>query len=1075
MLSRSTIDAVNDLDLVQAISKFVPDLKKSGASYKAKSPFTEEKSPSFTVSPSKGCWKCFSTGKGGANAISFVMQKFNMTYPEAVKELASIFGIAVEFDDSARSKEYQEKAEKIKTLTEVNQAALEFFTSEENLRLIPVDKMRAKPETYEKFALGFAPDSWDALLKHLKAQGFSEELIIQAGLAKKNEKGKVFDFFRGRIMFPIFTDSSKLIGFSGRNILEAAAGKTIPKILNTAETEAYSKGNSLLGIHLAKQSMREMGFAVKVEGNFDVTSLHEIGLTNTVAPLGTAFTVDQMDLIRKYCDTLMLFLDNDKAGLNSIKKDTIACLENSLKVYLYIPEAQGMDPDDLVRTYQPSEYKELKSQILESKMDAVEYLVQQIYSEAKTTIEKNNAEIQAAEILAVIPDAQLRNSYVKLFAKEYKLDRKTVEEKVKVNLAQKAAQNQDEVDGFVLPRHLSKDEIQDFSEFGFYKEEDPKKIGYYFPRGNSFKDFERVTNFIIKPVFQVGSKDDSDRIIEIQNPHKKTIIEIKNKQWLSLQGFREAVANHGNFWFKGSAFQHQNFYIKYMSKFLYCQPLTTLGWQPDNKFYAFADGIAYDKNFKRIDEYGLIEKNGEKYFLPAFSKINTVFKNDQDDYVADRYLKYNFNEEVNYNLWSKQIQKVYGNNGVITSLYMIACCFRDVIYQSTNVFPLLFFVGQPQTGKSTCARSLSRVFCYNQPEFNLNSGTVNGFQRRISRVRNSFVWLDEYTNDLDDKRFQALKSLFDGVGAEKAIMSNDNRTKQVLINSGAGISGQHYPTRDENSLLLRTILLEFTKKQEEFTQEEVDEYNILNSWQKKGLSNLILEVISWRDYFEDQWQTEFDEVSRKMKIELAAISYEGRTLQSLSILVTVLKIMGPKIDIPMDYQETFELCKEWIINQSSIASDTNILNSFWKMLEFLSFDGILKNNEDYKVVNCSSIKVRGKDDQDHTITFPQNKNVLFIRFQRVYPKYAEYHRKQTGENGHAETSLKSYMKSDKKSFIGNVKTVDFENGKTSAYAFDFDKLNLSLKDVVTGSFTPAAEKFFTPAIVNANKEDDTPF
>lgn len=1075
MLSRSTIDAVNDLDLVQVIAKFVPDLKKAGASYKAKSPFTEEKSPSFTVSPSKGCWKCFSTGKGGANAISFVMQKFNMTYPEAVKELASTFGIAVEFDVSARSKEYQEKAEKIKTLTEVNQAALEFFTSEENLRLIPVDKMRAKPETYEKFALGFAPDSWDALLKHLKAEGFSEELIIQAGLAKKNEKGKVFDFFRGRIMFPIFTDSNKLIGFSGRNILEAPAGKTIPKILNTAETEAYSKGNSLLGIHLAKQSMREMGFAVKVEGNFDVTSLHEIGLTNTVAPLGTAFTVDQMDLIRKYCDTLMLFVDNDKAGLNSIKKDTIACLENSLKVYLFIPYQEGMDPDDLVRSIQPSDFKQLKKEIIDQKMDAVEYLVQQIYSEAKTTIEKNNAEIQAAEILAVIPDAQLRNSYVKLFAKEYKLDRKTVEEKVKVNLAQKAAQNQDEVDGFVLPRHLSKDEIQDFSEFGFYKEEDPKKIGYYFPRGNSFKDFERVTNFIIKPVFQVGSKDDSDRIIEIQNPHKKTIIEIKNKQWLSLQGFREAVANNGNFWFKGSAFQHQNFYIKYMSKFLYCQPLTTLGWQPDNKFYAFADGIAYDKNFKRIDEYGLIEKNGEKYFLPAFSKINTVFKNDQDDYVADRYLKYNFNEEVNYNLWSKQIQKVYGNNGVITSLYMIACCFRDVIYQSTNVFPLLFFVGQPQTGKSTCARSLSRVFCFNQPEFNLNSGTVNGFQRRISRVRNSFVWLDEYTNALDDKRFQALKSLFDGVGAEKAIMSNDNRTKQVLINSGAGISGQHYPTRDENSLLLRTVLLEFTKKQEEFTQEEVDEYNILNAWQKKGLSNLILEVISWRDYFEDQWQTEFDEVSRKMKIDLAAISYEGRTLQSLSILVTVLKIMGSKIDIPMDYKETFELCKEWIINQSSIASDTNILNSFWKMLEFLSFDNILKNNEDYKVVNCSSIDVRGKDDQVHTITFPQNKNVLFIRFQRVYPKYAEYHRKQTGENGHPETSLKSYMKSDKKSFLGNVKTVNFENGKTSAYAFDFDKLNLSLKDVAIGAFSPAVETHYTPAIVNANKEDDTPF
>lgn len=1070
MLSRATIDAVNDLDLVQVIGQYV-ELKKNGASYKAKSPFQEEKSASFNVSPSKGCWKCFSSGKGGASGISFVMEKEGMSYPEAIKDIAAKNGIPIEFDDSERSIKYQEKQEKAKSIIEVNQLALEFFTSEENLKLIPLEKARAKSDVYEQFSLGYAPDSWDSLLKFLISKGVSEELAIKSSLVTKYEKGKAYDFFRGRIMFPIFTESGKVIGFSGRNILDEKDGKSIPKYLNSKDTDAYSKSNSFLGIQFAKQAIRESNLCIKVEGNFDMTALHSIGLTNTIAPLGTAFTVEQQQIIRKYTDTIMLFVDNDKAGKQKIWKDTLSCLEQSLKVYLYIPEKEGMDPDDLVKSVKPKKYSELKKSILSEKKDAVEYLIRELYDEATSTIEKSNASNRAAELLAVITDATLRNSYIKLFAKEYKLERSLVEEKIKNNLLQAAANSQEESDGFVLPRHLSKDEIKDFSEFGFYKEEDVKKIGYYFPKGNSFKDFDRVCNFIIKPIFQVENKDDSKRIIEIQNPHKKVIVEITNKSLLSLQAFRETVGNHGNFYFRGTAFQHQALYIKLMSQFPFCTEIRTLGWNKSGNFFAFADGIVRENQFKKIDPFGVVEHNERKYFLPAFSEINKNIEDDDDFYEADRFLRHRPSKYINMQTWCAKMERVYGINGTWATLFFIACCFRDIIFSNTQIFPIMFMVGQPQTGKSTCARSLATIFTADQPAFNLNTGTAVGFQRRLARLRNCVIWLDEYRNDLDSKRIQALKGGFDGTGAEKGIMTNDNRTKSTKINSGYIISGQHYPTIDENALLTRSILLEFTRKQEDLSDDDVKEYEELNKWQMEGLSNLIIEVTAYRDYFNDVWRESFQKNYKMLSIELGTNHYEGRIMQSMCVMLTTLDIVGSKLNLKYDYNSIFKIGVDHVINQSSISSDTNVLSSFWKMLEFLSFDGIIKNDEDYKVISCASLKVRGKGDKEETIEFPQNKNVLFIRFQRVFPKYAENHRKQTGENGHAETSLKSYMKSDKKAFLGNVKAVHFGNGQSSAYAFDYDCLNLSLKDIVTGAFAPKEEDFYTPAITNHESKE----
>lgn len=1072
MISSLTIDRVNDLDLIAVIEKYTP-LKKSGSTFTGKSPFTDEKTGSFHVSPAKNVWKCFSTGKGGNSAVKFVMEFQKCTYPEAIKELAEKFNIPIEYDSSERSEKYQEKRQKMLAITEVNSLAHEFFTLPENLALIPLDKRRATPEMYEKFSIGFAPNDFQALIHFLRSKGVSEEMMIKSSLAKKSEKGGIYSFFRGRIMFPVFDHSGKLVGFSGRNIIEETEGKSIPKVLNSSETDAYSKSHSLLGIHLAKESMLKMGFAVKVEGNFDLTSVHQIGYTNAIAPLGTAFTTDQMEIIAKFTNKILLIPDNDKAARKYLFSDTQNLLEKGFQVQLFFPPNEGQDPDDFIQSIEPAQHLKLFKNIEENKIDAVEWLAMQLFSKAKDVPSRNMAEDDVSSLIAAIPDVSLRNAYVKSLAKNYKLERADVEKKVKVAVAKKLTDEDEEVDGYVLPRHLSKDELQDFAEFGFYKETDPKRIGYYFPRGNSFRDFDRITNFIIKPIFQVESKDDSKRIVEIQNPFKKVIIEITNKAFHSLQAFKECVGNYGNFYFRGTAFQHQSLIIKLMAHFPFCHEIRTLGWQKSGNFMAFADGIIDENRFKKIDPFGVVEKNDVKYFLPAFSDLNSKLDDEDDYYEADRFFRYRPNPQIDLNKWSKKMQRVYDVNGKWAVLYFIACNFRDIIFSYEQIFPILFGTGQPGTGKSTCARSVSTIFTADQPAFNLSTGTAVGFQRRLARTRNTMVWMDEYRNDIDEKRFQALKGGFDGTGAEKGVMSNDNRTKSTKINSGYFITGQHFPTRDENALLLRCILLQFERKQEDLSEIDIAEYEELSKWQMGGLSNLILECLAYRDFVKDNWSTYYQQNVRKMKRELQSVEYEGRTMQSFTILLTCLELLGDKLNLAMNFNETFDLGVKFIINQSEISADSNVLNTFWKMLEFLSFDMILRNLEDYKVEAITSISVRGKTKKDETIIFPngQRKNVLFIRFQRVFPKYAEHHRKQTGENGHAETSLKAYMKSDK-AFLGNVGITDFNGQKTSAYAFDFDRLGISLKDVIIEKQAPTINQ---SNLFEMKQNDDMPF
>lgn len=329
-------------DIVDVISERVR-LKKSGRNFTGLCPFHNEKSPSFSVSQEKQIYKCFGCGEAG-NVISFVMKDRNMAFLDAVKYLADRANISLGIE----SKEKNKNAERKEILYKVNVEAAKFFFS--NLMNTPSAKeyflnRGIKEETIKRFGLGFAKDGWNNLIFHLRKLGVKDDIMEAAGLISVNrEKGKKYDRFRNRVMFPVFDYRGKVIGFGGRVLDDSK-----PKYLNSPETLVFQKGTNLYGLNFAlKHNMKERYFVI-VEGYMDLITLHQYGITNVVASLGTALTINQARLLKRYADKVVISYDADVAGQMATLRGLEVLRTAGFDVrVLQIP--QGKDPDEFVRS-----------------------------------------------------------------------------------------------------------------------------------------------------------------------------------------------------------------------------------------------------------------------------------------------------------------------------------------------------------------------------------------------------------------------------------------------------------------------------------------------------------------------------------------------------------------------------------------------------------------------------------------------------------------------------------------------------------------------------------------------------
>ena len=340
---------IDNLDIVQVIGEYV-NLKKAGSDYKGLSPFKDEKTPSFTVSPVKNIFKDFSTQIGG-NVISFYMKINDIGFLQAVEELSRKYNIPLK-----KSREYRTIDQEIERKKAVNREYYEIMNEaqiffRENIEKYSeaLEYMKERDfslEEIRRFGIGFAPSFRDDLFQHLVKKEFPEEKIMSLGLAKRNENGEIYDSFRNRIIFPIYNVNAQIVGFGGR-IIEK--NTNLPKYLNSPDSLIFKKGNELFGIKHQGENIRKKGFAMLMEGYLDVLTAQKNGFESAVASLGTAFTEEQAQLLKKYTDKILISYDNDEAGKNAIIKAGYILKKYDFDVKCLVMDGNEKDPDEFLR------------------------------------------------------------------------------------------------------------------------------------------------------------------------------------------------------------------------------------------------------------------------------------------------------------------------------------------------------------------------------------------------------------------------------------------------------------------------------------------------------------------------------------------------------------------------------------------------------------------------------------------------------------------------------------------------------------------------------------------------------
>ena len=427
MIPYETVDKIIDTARIEEVVGDFVTLKRRGANYTACCPFHNEKTPSFSVSPSKGIYKCFGCGKSGT-AVGFVMEHENLSYVEALKYLAKKYHIEViEEEESAEQIAQKQRNE---SLLLVSEYAGQFFkdslmTPEGQTIGYQYFRSRGLEDvTIKKYGLGWAPKDRFTFSTKARAEGHKEEFLTETGLSIKYDDGRLVDRFHDRVIFPIHSVSGRVIGFGGRTLLN---DKSVAKYLNSPTSEIYDKRHTLYGIYFAKNEMSRQDKCILVEGYLDVLSMHQLGITNVVASSGTSLTVEQIRLIRKFTNNVTIIYDGDSAGIKAALRGIGLVLKEGLNVkVVLLPE--GQDPDDFARKHT---LEQVQEHIARTEQDFISFKTDLLLGEAGGDPLKKAALINdIADTIALIPDAVIRAVYVHSCSGKFEVDEQILSDRV---------------------------------------------------------------------------------------------------------------------------------------------------------------------------------------------------------------------------------------------------------------------------------------------------------------------------------------------------------------------------------------------------------------------------------------------------------------------------------------------------------------------------------------------------------------------------------------------------------------------------------------------------------------------
>jgi energy-coupling factor transporter ATP-binding protein EcfA2 len=490
---------------------------------------------------------------------------------------------------------------------------------------------------------------------------------------------------------------------------------------------------------------------------------------------------------------------------------------------------------------------------------------------------------------------------------------------------------------------------------------------------------EPVSNFTMKVLYLIVGANPK-RIVEITNVfNKKAVIDLSIEDLISLDKFRFRVESLGNFLFEGKSTDLTRIKSHLLNLEKPSIEISRLG-QYKTKFWAWANGLYDGQAFFPVDDRGMVDFNEEHYYIPVFGSTRT-----DDDEDLRNYRKFLHRESsVTFEQWSKLFCTVYGDNGRMGIAFFLFALFSDLIFDKTKAAPMLFLFGQRGSGKGTMAQSLMALYGHGQDPIMLGgASTVVGFMRKLGQFSNALVWLDEYKNDIGEKKIESLKNIWDRVGYERGVKDSSNRTQSTPVTSSAIISGQDMPNV-EPALFSRTVLCEFRAMAR--TQEEVNEFNDLRTMEHGGITNVTLEVLGLRSRVEEEFEKNYTEVAKALRNAMADQDVIERQVINYAILVSLVQTLEKHIAFPFTSTELYTISEKYMMRQQSMMGTANEVQQFFEMVAYLLSIGLISDGKDIHIFQ----------------------GLVKIREVSIVPLYREYGRRQ-GVRVLDRGTLKNYL------------------------------------------------------------------
>lgn len=981
-------DKIDDVLFAADLKKVAEDcglkLRRAGAVlYKACCPFHNETDGSFFVNTNTNRWTCYGCDRSG-NAIDLVMEKKGLSFPEAVKLLAAEHGITIE--ERLPTKEEEEKEKERRSQLIIHDEATRFYQQrlKETHAALEYARSRFNDETIETFRLGYAPQESDKLYHHLRQKGFTIEALEKCNLFRE-QKGFIRDFYRDRLMFPIINARGEVVAFSGRALHPT---KDNPKYLNNSQSVTYTKGSVLFGMNFAFRHIRDADMAVLVEGNADVVKMHQLGVCNVVAPCGTSLTDEQIRQLHKASKNITLMLDGDEAGQKATDRNGRRLVESGMDVYvLEIPpkeDGSKQDPDSFFTSSEHfDEFKTKHSKMFlvalaESKKEACKddpmTRARTVKDIARLFADRDPAERgELANLLAkTIPGKTLWKDTVKQIDDERRRKAKLDKDNARMSLKGKT-QEQEEL----------------IRKYGFYIERNC--YWFYSLKGNSFF---QGSNFVMEPLFHIVSTINAKRLYRLKNVYGRSeVLELSQKDLISIAAFRLRCESLGNYLFEGG--DHG---LNKIKAYLYdntktCREVTQLGWQKQG-FFAWSNGITVDGEFREIGELGIVEHNGEHYYIPALSSF---YKEEDTLFQFERKFVHRAGDISLFDFTDKLLN-VYGENAIAGIGFYFATLFRDIIIAQHRFFPILNIFGPKGTGKSEMAVTLLKLFGDLPVGINMTNSTVPAMADHVAHTRNTLCHIDEYKNSLDYEKIEFLKGLWDGVGRSRMNMEKDRKKEMTAVDAGIMLTGQEMATAD-NALFSRVLFLSVSKT--EFSEAERLRFEELKRIEKQGLTHITNKLLKLRKVFLTEYAPCYNEAVSDVRPHVNA-HVEDRILKNWCVVLAALRIVTRIEALPFTYEKAVRTFAEMIKRQNGDVVAGNEVSDFWNVYQELFSGGVIEQDFDFQIKTVEELKTTAQ-------TVSGTTKVLFMNPNRIFGLYAQQKR-SANEKRLPKDTLKYYLK-----------------------------------------------------------------